>query len=166
MDYPYLVQTARFREAPLADRKGIDQILSFDYMGAAEYEFGALPQSLKRMRESKQIHSFFEYKFKGTKKSVFVLAPISLKDSNEGFEAMADILENLAKNKYRLKCPIRLKDYITPDKSSKWFSDGPDFYWDIENDFMFWKSEKAGMNQQVISLLSLTAPIEYGNPLK
>jgi hypothetical protein len=44
-----LVQRGKFEDAP--DRKGLDAIISFDYMGAAEYEFGALPDSLKRIRQ-------------------------------------------------------------------------------------------------------------------
>jgi len=47
----YLIQRAKFYES---DRKGIDGILQFDYMGAAEFEWGALPESLKRMRENRK----------------------------------------------------------------------------------------------------------------
>ena len=47
---PYLIQQAKFSDR--SDRKGIDSILAFDYMGSAEFEFGALPQSLKRIREN------------------------------------------------------------------------------------------------------------------
>ena len=43
----WLIQRAKFE-----DRKstGIDSILSFDYMGSAEFEWGALPKSLKFIR--------------------------------------------------------------------------------------------------------------------
>lgn len=45
---PYLIQRGGFKLAP-KEITGPDSILRFDYMGSAEFEFGALPQSLRRM---------------------------------------------------------------------------------------------------------------------
>jgi len=47
---PYLVQRVSRRESPRDTSKGVDKHFSFDYMGSAEFEFGALPEALKRMR--------------------------------------------------------------------------------------------------------------------
>jgi hypothetical protein len=49
---PYLVQRMRFVSEPLALEvySGIDSEFKMDYMGCAEFEWGALPQSLKHMR--------------------------------------------------------------------------------------------------------------------
>jgi hypothetical protein len=46
---PYLVQ--RVLVKPRCEKKGINARFSMDYMGSAEFEYGALPQSLKRMRD-------------------------------------------------------------------------------------------------------------------
>lgn len=47
----WLVQRIRRRDMPSS--KGIDALFEFDYMGAAEFEFGALPKALKAMRAAK-----------------------------------------------------------------------------------------------------------------
>lgn len=44
---PYLIQRMMFWKSPRGE--GFDDILSMDYMGSAEFEFGALPKSLKRI---------------------------------------------------------------------------------------------------------------------
>jgi hypothetical protein len=46
---PYLVQRMRRRDN--GARKGIDALFGFDYMGAAEFEFGALGRALAVARE-------------------------------------------------------------------------------------------------------------------
>jgi len=48
---PYLVQRINFRDIPLENKKGIDKYFKFDYMGSSEYEWGALPEALKKARE-------------------------------------------------------------------------------------------------------------------
>jgi hypothetical protein len=47
----FLIQrvTRRHRE----ESRGVDRHFIFDYMGSAEFEYGALPEALKRMRLSK-----------------------------------------------------------------------------------------------------------------
>lgn len=47
---PYLVQRLKLNTYHPGDRKGVDRYFSFDYMGSAEFEFGALPSALKSMR--------------------------------------------------------------------------------------------------------------------
>lgn len=48
---PYLIQRLlhRHRKFTTPARKGVDQFFEMDYMGAAEFEWGALPESLKEM---------------------------------------------------------------------------------------------------------------------
>lgn len=47
---PYLVQRLLKNERPRETNKGVDQFFEMDYMGAAEFEYGALPKALKEMR--------------------------------------------------------------------------------------------------------------------
>ena len=48
--YPKLVQRFEERRNPLSEgQKGISRYFGFDYMGAAEFEWGAIPQSKKRV---------------------------------------------------------------------------------------------------------------------
>ncbi len=50
--YPWLIQRI-YRVQKRDDRIGIDSLFSFDYMGAAEYEFGAVNAALMAMRDVK-----------------------------------------------------------------------------------------------------------------
>ncbi len=48
---PYLVQRLKLNEYSQGKGKGVDAHFTMDYMGSAEFEFGALPASLKIIRE-------------------------------------------------------------------------------------------------------------------
>jgi len=54
INYPsratYLVQRICAKKHSVGQSKGVDQYFSFDYMGSAEFEFGALPSALREMR--------------------------------------------------------------------------------------------------------------------
>lgn len=124
---PYLIQRAKFNYDPY--RNGIDSILSFDYMGSAEFEFGALPQSLKRIRN--KITNYHQYEFTLNEKKISVFC------DNKDYTEICNIIKNLADNKYRLKeyCDFQHYIYFTPHMLRS------DFWWDIENDYMFWKHD-------------------------
>ena len=47
---PWLIQRVQARETPRPNGKGVDLHFSMDYMGSSEFEYGALPNSLKEMR--------------------------------------------------------------------------------------------------------------------
>ena len=51
----YLIQRANFKNYE-NDSVGIDSLLKFSYMGSSEFEFGAIPKSLKRIRENKDLY--------------------------------------------------------------------------------------------------------------
>jgi hypothetical protein len=46
---PDLIQRGSFKEIPETEIVGLDSLISYDYMGSSEFEWGALPHSLKRM---------------------------------------------------------------------------------------------------------------------
>src|SRR5580692_1422841 len=47
MRQPYLVQRGKFKNSPKIE--GVDSLIDFDYMGSAEFEYGALPKALKEI---------------------------------------------------------------------------------------------------------------------
>ena len=47
---PYLIQRASIRSPLAAEADNLSKAVEFDYMGSAEFEFGALPESLRRIR--------------------------------------------------------------------------------------------------------------------
>lgn len=125
---PYLIQRAKFESRP--DRKGVDRLLAFDYMGSAEFEFGALPESLKRVRRNIDEYVRFQYSF--TKTPSKVVTVFCKKDQQE---LVGDILEQLADQKIRLKEYCDLSNFV---KGEERYGVN-DFWWDIDNDWFFWK---------------------------
>lgn len=126
MNKSYLIQRAKFRNNP--NKKGIDQILSFNYMGSAEFEFGALPQSLKRIRENFKDYMYSLYFINDKAITIFC--------KKSELSEILNTLEKLAKKE------IRLKEWID---FPNWLNDKEhwnDFWWDIDNDFMFWEENK------------------------
>lgn len=95
--------TYEFKES----RVGIDYFVSFHYMGSAEYEFGAIPNTWKFMKEH-----FHEYKMEtipmelgGKTYNVFCIIPI-------GTDAkyMVDLFKDLYSGKHRTKEASRVYD--------------------------------------------------------
>ena len=138
---PYLIQRAKFQDNP--NRKGIDSILDFDYMGSAEFEFGALPQSLKRIRENMSNYCISSFDINNKKISIFYDNKLI-----ESPKELSEIIEGLADNKFCLKeyCDFQHFIYFNPLMLKC------DFWWDIENDYMFWKYNEE-FNNKFIKLI-------------
>jgi hypothetical protein len=100
-------------------------------MGSAEFEWGALPKSLKRIRENKIEYVEFEFIFKN-----FEDTPIRVLCKESDKEILPKILVKLANKE------IQLKEYCDLKESLRDYYNSSDFWWDIDNDFFFWKSDK------------------------
>lgn len=111
---PYLIQRAKFAEN--GHGLGIDSILQFDYMGSAEFEFGALPDSLKRIRKNIAEYTQFQYSFKKHPSKL-----VTVFCTKEQQEYIPEILEGLARDKFMLKEYCDLKKHIIGD--TKYASD-------------------------------------------
>lgn len=130
---PYLIQRARFSKFH-SDKIGIDSLLDFDYMGSAEFEFGALGKSLKRVRENINEYVRFDHMFADFPEKI-----VSVYCKHEDMLEIPEILEKLA----RRENDIRLKEYCDLDVYLKDLQRrGSDFWWDIENDFFFWRNNE------------------------
>ena len=129
---PYLIQRAEFASRP--EKKGIDRIIRLDYMGSSEFEWGALPESLARIRTNIDQYTYFQHTFKPNK----VVTVFCKKDQAE---ELPGILEQLVDPERPLQLKERC-DLIDCAKPEKCFSpyNRNSFWWDIENDYMFWKA--------------------------
>lgn len=114
-------------------RKGIDYFVSFDYMGSAEYEFGAIPNTWKFMKEY-----FHEYKMEtipmelgGKTYNVFCIIPRSTDK-----EYMIDLFKDLYSYKRCTKEASRVCDidYFVNDKEA--YQVG---WWNLITDY--WSNE-------------------------
>jgi len=124
---PYCIQRAQFSNNE--SKIGIDGILSFDYMGSAEFEFGALPGSLKIIRGNINRYIYEEITIEQKEITVFFH-----KDFKSG---IIEYLKDLATRKFRLKEYSDFDNYIYDDTC---FKNKTDFWWDIDNHIMWWKT--------------------------
>lgn len=131
MKTPYLIQRAKKQKRE--GKKGIDSLVSFDYMGSSEFEWGALPKSLKRFRENQKEYIDIQYSFKKFPSKV-VNVVCKKKDQDQ----VCEYLEQLVKNELQLKEFCDLHAWVNPNENAY---NPSDLWWDIDNDFFFWKFE-------------------------
>jgi len=123
----YLVQRAK--KETRSGKKGIDSIIHLDYMGASEFEWGALPKSLKQIRADLSNYIYFDVTIKS--KTVTVFCQKSLKNEVEEY------LLSLISREMRTHEYTAIPDYF----NDGYHKDTIDFWWDVENDLMFWVKE-------------------------
>jgi len=131
----YLIQEGKFSKMEKSEINGINSLINFNYMGSAEFEFGALPKSLKRMMWKNSEYGFFKIKnLKNTKTNqcARVFCRVDLKD-----ETIKEI-ERISQNKYGYKETCHFADRF---KNVKSYGEDINFWWDIDNDFMFFFGE-------------------------
>jgi hypothetical protein len=135
---PYLIQRGMFRDVKLEEIVGIDSLIIFDYMGSAEFEFGALPRSLRRI-----VVNLAEYELVQVNDIVDrdnnVLFVFCLKDQKE---EVIEAIKGLGSRKFRLKefsaFDYHVKSAIGQrDEDARWWMKRVNFWWDIQHDYMF-----------------------------
>lgn len=131
----YLIQRARFEDRDY--KKGIDSIINLDYMGSSEFEWGALPDSLKKIREHLNNYTYLDVPIKDKVITVFC--------TNEQKSEVKKYLNKLANREMTLKEYSDFNQYINPSKFDlewqKKRKHSTDFWWDIDNNLMFWKKD-------------------------
>lgn len=127
MKKPYLVQRATINKT--FKNKKLSEAVDFDYMGSAEFEFGAIPRAFKILKENKGniIKSIMH--FDG--KELYLCHYMKLGELGE--------YENYIKDLYDDK--IRLKETSRFAKNTRYVCN-IDFWWDIENNVMFSYNKK------------------------
>jgi hypothetical protein len=126
-----------FKNGGLSDgfMKSLSQIFSFDYMGSAEFEFGALPEFFKRVE--KGIKSYFTWQITINQTEIYVIAQEQLKDQIN--QRLIDIAENTGhfKEYPGLRIAVGLDTWITKKEC-------PLIGWlEMSNDFMFFTDKTA-----------------------
>ena len=137
MNKPWLIQRANFKDEGVGS---IDDVLSFDYMGSAEFEFGALPKSLKRMTkniDTYQLESVDSIVSGVSGKALYVLLP-----ERTQLQDAVDVLSQIASNGIQLKessnmdLIVKGRDFLGDElNTGSWCF--CDVWWDIDNDIMW-----------------------------
>lgn len=135
-----LVQSGHFKKdidvLNKKDINGLDDIVSLDYMGSAEFEWGALPRSLRRMTINKDFYKVFVFNQYRDENG----NPLKVYAPQVFYKNVQNIVNRLAEHGYGLQEYCSLSDHIQKDKKEDddtrfRYIDKSDFWWDIENDF-------------------------------
>jgi len=126
----YLVQRGIFKHEEKENIVGIDSLINFEYMGSAEFEFGALPESLNRIIGEWKNFDVFETSLKDSDGgSVFVICKKTSKSEVE------KCLIELSEKKHRTKEISYFQEYLNgKHKTDRYIRTR--LWWDIDNDWM------------------------------
>jgi hypothetical protein len=165
---PYLLHRVTTQLAP--SNKRLQALLSYDYMGAAEFEFGAVPASMARIRMI-----IIEHKAKNPQgdigmvmitldlppakfgpyagKPISVLAPQAKMEDPEWRESFIESVKLLTEDKIRLKEPCYMCDAFTAPRFGRHHPF--DVWHDIKNDVFF------AFNTAILALIASTLTRHY-----
>lgn len=145
----WLIQRGLFRKEIPEEITGVDSIINWAYMGSAEFEFGELPKSLKRII----IAGYGQYEFveiKNIKDKEGNTARVYCKSSE--IEDAKFAVKHLSKNDYGYKECANMASYIKNGYDGKYMT--ADFWWDIKNDFfVLFGDEKQALLEKAITAL-------------
>lgn len=141
---PWLVQRGTFRpEIYITEditKDMLGSLVNFDYMGSAEFEFGALFKARKYIADNLTQYKVFRSKLKTLPKYPH---PVLIICKEEMFDDVEAFLLEASKGKVRLKERMEF-EYLF--RTSEWDSSyaDADFWWDIDNGWLcFLNKDKA-----------------------
>lgn len=132
MKQPYLIQRGEINIPLAGPMSRLSQAVKFDYMGSAEFEFGALPKSFRRIESvaDEWICRVVE-DIKEGETSLRVWSSFS----DEEFEAYKIFLMQLRYPKDGAR--LRTKESVRFEHDYESNYNKTNFWWDIDNDVMF-----------------------------
>lgn len=167
----YLVQRGAFRtEINNSKHSELDKNILLDYMGSAEFEWGALPKSYNRILDN--VGEYYIHIHPDIKNANDV--PLLVFCTNKDWEYIKDTLSEFIKannpkqvSDYRLKEWISFADrhYQVGPPKSRWDKvNEDDFWWDIDNDFFFFYGaiDRANLIDKIVSKDAIMRATERG----
>lgn len=163
----YLVQRGEFKDIDIDKINGIDDLVGFQYMGSSEYEWGALPKSLKRIVQMFKDKNFEFSEIKILDKYFYL--GINKKTVFDNIEDIVNAMTSSAKQNYkkRFKEQPYMSKYFEGKKIEQ-IKHGCknkkeivrnynycDFWWDIENDWFLFPVETLNLEKVKKALESL-----------
>lgn len=157
----WLIQRGTFKKSPLDQISGIDSAISYDYMGSAEFEFGALGKSYRRIKDNINTFNFKTLIIKGKAFLIFIEDSKSVQDIEVFFNHKVDnpyggLREMLNIHRYfegkqisRTKKGCKSKQELVSNYGYC------DFWWDIDNDFWVFPNEPYNLDciKRVVSTI-------------
>jgi len=135
---PYLIQRAQIRQGTYKmSVKTLSSTLELDYMGSAEFEFGALPASIR---------AFFQLADEGRELEVRILESIQYKLTplkilsvltDAEFEEYAVHLQSLFSGTIRTKEWTNFSEKELQELETRDYGSKTNLWWDIDNNVFF-----------------------------
>jgi len=153
---PYLIQRCKVVDKPVNGVKFSENV-KLDYMGSAEFEFGAVPRSLRLIAEHSQDYHLVPVRDVTNQKGDILYIYCNLP-----FERVPEYVEIV--KKLRNTRDIRTKEstHFYFNALDEWYNkdnERTDFWWDLDNDIMF--SFRADMMKVLPGCIA--ASLEYMN---
>jgi hypothetical protein len=126
IEAPYLIQRGTFRDIPVEQIEGLDSLINYDYMGSSEFEFGALPHSLRRITYSWSqyvINKILDIQNQNGDK-LYLLC------QQNQFEELKSVIETLISNPniFHTKERVGIKEYL---ECKSEYDMSFNFWWDV-----------------------------------
>ncbi len=143
----YLLQRLEEQTFKGPDQKGIDRFFRLDYMGSAEFEFGAIPTCLKRFRKDEKV--------------LATLKPLQIKFGKDGKHQLSFVgdpalapkiakffdMETASPMTCQLKERTDIQRVYQPESGYQYSSPSRTIGWlDIQNDWAAFKNAKHAHN--------------------
>jgi len=130
-DY-YLVQRMTKKDQPYKNDKGIDSHFDLDYMGSSEFEWGAVPKSLKRLRQSPVEVTPQPLSFEGQVHTVYFVAHPN--ETADKWAALQRWVDGGMRGKEWTKFDRMLRDAATDWRTDAWWSIDTDAAWALDQE--------------------------------
>lgn len=129
MAHFWLIQRGKFVTDKPAKSLNIDQNISYDYMGSAEFEWGAIPKAFRRM-----MYHFHKYVTVHTG----IFSPdgeeLILFCKNEHADLILSMVKEFIANPYSLKEYSELEKIpVAKNNDTSWRGRVTDFWWNIDS---------------------------------
>lgn len=124
----WLIQRGCFKNIKKKDIVGIDSLVSFDYMGSAEFEFGALPESLKEICKNLSDYKKFPTPYKKGEETLYIICT-DIVSAKENLDEV--ISGKQLKERSYLDVLFGNADSVFAPKDIR-----NDFWWDLGNHWM------------------------------
>lgn len=147
---PWLIQRGKFKPIPDQEIAGLDSLISYDYMGSSEFEWGALPRSMLSICKNWQSYkigrmdniqdlsgNFLYYIYPEVLVRRDAHSDYIVSSENSSVEDLEAIIKKLFSERYALDLKERSECYehIHGDSFSGRVSE-IDFWWDVQYDWM------------------------------
>jgi len=140
----WLIQRMNFKDTKFEEISGVDSLLAYDYMGSAEFEFGALGESLREICKKLYQYQWFHSKLLHAKDG----CSLDFICLSEQYDEVYAFLAQETREPHRLKEPTYLKEAL---RGEKFYTTRCRAWWDIQNHWIAY----LGQNNEVRIMAAL-----------